>query len=56
MTAQGDDDEDWLIGESEDGERKGGFPKVSCGEKAERDRWNVKGFEKISIFFHVNDE
>lgn len=26
-----DDDEDWLVGESLDGKRKGGFPKVRIG-------------------------
>ena len=29
MTGQSDDDEDWLLGESLDGSRSGGFPKAS---------------------------
>jgi len=29
VTGQSDDDEDWLLGESLDGSRSGGFPKVS---------------------------
>lgn len=28
MTGQSEEDEDWLLGESEDGSRSGGFPKV----------------------------
>ena len=28
VTGQSDDDEDWLLGESLDGSRSGGFPKV----------------------------
>lgn len=29
VTGPSDDDEDWLVGETIDGSRKGGFPKVS---------------------------
>jgi hypothetical protein len=31
VTGPSPDDEDWLVGESLDGTRKGGFPKVSLG-------------------------
>lgn len=32
MTGQSEDDEDWLLGESMDGSRSGGFPRVSLDQ------------------------
>jgi hypothetical protein len=37
VTGPSEDDEDWLVGESMDGERKGGFPKVCARDPGQRD-------------------
>jgi hypothetical protein len=38
VTGVSDEDEDWMLGESMDGERKGGFPRVS-GFVVKKLRW-----------------